>query len=53
VRSCTISSPTPKARPKIGVTIPPGQMQFTRMPCSPSSVATVLVSWITAAFIAP
>ena len=32
--------------------MPPGQMQFTRMLCSPSSMATVRVSWMTAALAA-
>ena len=32
-----------------GVTMAPGQMQFTRMPYSPSSRATDLVRWITPA----
>lgn len=31
---------TPRAWPKIGVAMPPGQMQFTRTPLSPSSIAT-------------
>jgi hypothetical protein len=37
--------------PKIGVAIPPGQMQFTRTLLSPSSFATDRVRWITAAFL--
>ena len=42
----------PERLPKIGVAIPPGQMQLTRTPLSPSSMATDRVSWITAAFAA-
>src|SRR5947209_1148053 len=38
--SSDFSRESPKAWPKIGVAIPPGQMQFTRTPLSPSSNAT-------------
>src|SRR5262245_23325448 len=48
--ACSADMPSPL--PKIGVAIAPGQMQFTRMLCSPSSIATVLVSWMTAALAA-
>ena len=41
-----VAGMAPAAR---GVAMMPGQMAFTRMPSSPSSRATVLVRWITAA----
>src|SRR5947209_11666895 len=34
----------PNAAPKMGVGIGPGHTQFTRIPCSPSSVATLRVN---------
>ena len=42
----------PTAPPKIGVAMPPGQMQFTRTPLSPSSIATERVRCTTAALAA-
>src|SRR2546422_113142 len=46
------SGESPKALPKIGVAMPPGQMQLTRTPLSPSSIATERVRWMTAALAA-
>ena len=37
---------------EIGVAMPPGQMQLTRTPRSPSSMATERVRWMTAALAA-
>ena len=37
--ACSADIPSPL--PKIGVAMPPGQMQFTRTLCSPSSMATI------------
>ena len=41
---------TSAERPKIGVAMTPGQMQFTRMPYGATSSAAHLVSWMTAFF---
>ena len=46
------SGESPKDLPKIGVAMPPGQMQLTRTPRSPSSMATERVRWMTAALAA-
>src|SRR6266567_2807202 len=47
------STDRPSALPKMPVAIAPGEIELTRMPDSPSSIATHLVRWITAAFAAP
>src|ERR1700684_1374966 len=46
------STDNPSALPKIPVAIAPGEMLLTRMPASPSSIATHLVRCMTAALAA-
>ncbi len=41
--SSAFSGVRPSDLPKIGVAMPPGQMQLTRTPLSPSSIATECV----------
>ncbi len=47
---CSASSVAmPIALPKMPVAIPPGEIEFTRTPSSPSSIAAHRVRWMTAA----
>ena len=50
--SSAFSGESPMDLPKMGVAMAPGHMQLTRTPCSPSSIATECVRWMTAALAA-